>query len=520
MAGETNDKRSARQIVYEAAADAAQAVRVTIDNLRKRELELAHVIKRLDVPAPWEEVTFAGVPLAREEGLEAVPAGLQGTEAGVDPAEAGGDVTAVAPVPRVAATAAAPLEPVGRMSTARLTAMAVETETVDPGDYLGVVQAIQRVEARLTRPLLPNEVVRIVVPQGRYLPFDWNHLSPHDPRACGAKLGAAHLFIHGPSGARRALFDHGKPIPGGDSFPLRPLADGARVSFFGCDFESRGRTVMLTHPKTSGHGMRLAFGSCDFYTRQVGSDDRNWGIQAYSTTVEAANTRFLMPRLLEHPVYVHGHGGDGGYFSGCTFDGFGGNAIQYTQRPSESPTWRRRAVLIEDTTITNGGRFARRAGSAITFAAAGLDVMLRRVRVIDLDDQDTDGQTGTDIGTNYGALAVWLPGSDATTDPIPPYGNGEVEIDECVFAIKNGNRPLVEVSAAAAVALRGGVMLGTTPVSLRSAQRPELVGHVIVAPDVNDRANVVRAHEAFGLIPPAELRVGGITLAHGAAYRD
>lgn len=395
---------------------------------------------------------------------------------------------------------------VGRVTAGRLRGAASLTEDVRTGDgQLGVIRAIQRLEQKLGgRQAAPGEVLRVVVPRGLYRPFDWNHLSVHDPLACGAKLGAGHLFIdaQGP-----AVFDHGEPLPGGDSFPIRPTEQGAWLSFHGCRLNSRGRTILLTHPKDKFHAMRLAFGDCTFTSAGAGSPDRNWGMQLYSTTVEMTDVVFDLGEILEHPVYVHGHGGRGAYFVRADWRGCGGNAIQMTQRPSESTRWQEAWLVMKECRMAGFHRRTGRAGSAVTLAGSGLGLKMIDCSVSDLDSTDTVGQQGPDVGTNYGGLVAWLPTVDADSYP-DGYGNGDLELEGNVFAIRNGNRPLVDIQAARSVRMANNVFLGRDVEIARGAitspRRVELAGN-----QAQDALAKAREFLGWKDAPASRILVGG-----------
>tara|TARA_R110000737_G_scaffold163812_1_gene191365 strand:+ start:258 stop:2066 length:1809 start_codon:yes stop_codon:yes gene_type:complete len=351
---------------------------------------------------------------------------------------------------------------------------------VDAADTLYAYPAVERGDIDIV----------IEVPAGTYRDFAMASGSQWDPKfISGSIFDARSVNIVGPAPERELRYDPlpgsrslntivpsvviepGRPKPGGDAIyisggggdGIRPRAH-ANLRLFGVQVNCAGRSAL--HP-SPGNPFVLEAAACHFgqdATAVAAGTDMKWLWQMYRTSPRVTECSFDAPNIQEHLLYTHGHAdGVDMWMRRCVSTGNGGQVLQCTERAYDVPDAGMQFFDVEDCVFTGFHKFAGRAGSAITFAGSGLHGRMTDTVVVDDDPTDTSGQTGSRVGTNYGALTVWNPqGEEESYASTSGRGRGNASFHAtgCVFAVRNGNRPVAALHDAHSLRLRACAFLG------------------------------------------------------------
>jgi len=340
----------------------------------------------------------------------------------------------------------------------------------------GLSKALQDAEAELHTKTHPGlwDIV-IVVPEGQHDGFGIGTGSPHSsdyisPKIFNAK--AVHLIgpepeatpiYEGAEQARinaKAVISRGRYTPGGDCIGIGAgrKADPPRrfgvLNLVGLELRCCGRAAVLVNGKTDF----ILNGYFSHWTTEpaarLDGADLKWANQLHQTSFSTYCCSADLPGLKEHFAYEHGHA-SGFPSTHLQFFGenTGGQFFQFTERRSEVPDAdaNKAPIIIEHCALTNFGQNIGRAGSAITVAGAGRDVQVLSTVVVDDNPYDTPGQADNIDSTNYGCLVVWCPEDESSSyrhDRPGNLGNGDVIVDDCIFATRNPNRDQVKITDA------------------------------------------------------------------------
>lgn len=142
-------------------------------------------------------------------------------------------------------------------------------------------------------------------------------------------------------------------------------------------------------------------------------------------------------RSKEHGVYRRNGLGQLALYS-CAVHALGGQVIQDVSRRSEGPDYGPGCVVTEDCDFQGFHRHPSRAGSAITVAGSGCELLMHRTTIRDINRQIFPPLDGL---RSHGAVVVWKGGDSWPTES--GRSNISATIVECDFIMHNGDRAVL-----------------------------------------------------------------------------
>ncbi len=298
---------------------------------------------------------------------------------------------------------------------------------------------------------LPKGVIKGVVIGGQ----GWTPLPSVKPWWGDATL---QLFGH-PSGTTiKAVNNEGW----GNSLHLRDDSTwSGRVHFVDLEIECSGTAGLFLGNLSQGTKLleEVELHRCSFRDHPNPNVRTTWGIQANKVALRLYDCLFEIPRSKEHAVYVHAPVGSSGMWR-CIVTGCGGQPWQEVNRPGETPYVGTGTTTIKECTWSGYHGDPGRAGSALTVAGSGRDLVFEDNVVTDLDGQ------GYSSGVVWDGGSYWIFGEDGQPVGVGPGSDlrkskpaaGTVLVTSNVFA-QHGNRPLFQVDSALSATVTGNVFL-------------------------------------------------------------
>ena len=256
----------------------------------------------------------------------------------------------------------------------------------------------------------------------------------------------------------RATIRPFKAVSGGDTVTLGPGSgmddqprEGAHLRLIGIELLTGGRSAMLVN---TGAGVKLGLAYCHLGIEPNAASDefrKLWGLQLYRTSVDSLRCSAHLPGMREHVLYSHGHcAGAGDEHDSLLVTSTGGQCLQYTQRPSEVEFVRNEPIRLRGCVLTGFAQNVSRAGSALTFAGCGRDVIVDGCVILDDEPDDTPGQPESIEDTSYGGIVVWSPegGADSYRERTDGYAHEAVKVTNSMIAIREPNRAPAKFSDA------------------------------------------------------------------------
>ena len=233
-------------------------------------------------------------------------------------------------------------------------------------------------------------------------------------------------------------------------------------------------------------------------------------------------------------LYSHGHcAGAGDEHDSLLVTSTGGQCLQYTQRPSEVEFVRNEPIRLRGCVLTGFAQNVSRAGSALTFAGCGRDVIIDGCVILDDEPDDTPGQPESIEDTSYGGIVVWSPegGADSYRERTDGYAHEAVKVTNSVIAIREPNRAPAKFSDARSLTIFRTAIMTAGDRSARAtindnrwAMTP--IPRYDVRPDVMDVPPIVwgTVEEMLGANPlevgysVVEFEASGVVFEAGAMF--
>ena len=390
---------------------------------------------------------------------------------------------------------------------------------------------------------ISDRCVVITVPPGKHAGFGAGSMSPHSEGFVHAHLWqctAVYIIGVRPQRPRLPGMDPGAPrpnrcrsivtadryIPGGDTINFGDRdghgpREGARLVLCGLQIEACGRAAMLVNV---GRTFELLVYQCHLATNdnaitQAANEGSamKWGCQLYAIDDMWIQCSAHLNSIAEHVWYWHGHGTKGTQIINTLTTACGGQVCQWTEREMDVRDAPVVPAVVQDCVFTGFGQNPGRASMAITAAGAGRALRIFNTVVVDDNPDDTLGQDPSKVGTSYGALTTWTPHADeqsyADEDPTQKgHGNLSLEVVNSVFAIRDGNRPIANITD-----LVEGVIRGTR--FMTGGNSRSLQG--LVAPQLNESGRMVERFLYDGSTEPTEqIRKRADVVARGRLDED
>jgi len=339
----------------------------------------------------------------------------------------------------------------------------------------------------------------------------------------------------------RATIRPFKAVLGGDTVTLGPGSgmddqprEGAHLRLIGIELLTGGRSAMLVN---TGAGVKLGLAYCHLGIEPNAASaevDKKWGLQLYRTSVESLRCSAHLPGMKEHVLYSHGHcAGAADQHDSLFVTSTGGQCLQFTQRPSEVEFVPNEPIRLLGCVLTGFAQNVSRAGSALTFAGCGRDVIVDGCVILDDDPLDTPWQSGSYEDTSYGGLVVWSPrgGEDSYRERTDGYAHESVQVSNSMIAIREPNRAPAKFSDARSLTIFRTAIMTAGDRSARATINDERfamtpIPRYDVRPDVMDVPPIVwsTADEMLGANPikvgysVVEFKASGVVFEAGAMF--
>lgn len=339
----------------------------------------------------------------------------------------------------------------------------------------------------------------------------------------------------------RATIRPFKAVPGGDTVTLGPGSglddqprEGAHLRLIGLEMLTGGRSVMNV---STGAGVKLDLAYCHLGIEPNAASaevDKKWGLQLYRTSVDSLRCSAHLPGMKEHVLYSHGHcAGAADQHDSLFVTSTGGQCLQFTQRPSEVEFVPNEPIRLLGCVLTGFAQNVSRAGSALTFAGCGRDVIVDGCVILDDDPLDTPWQSGSHEDTSYGGLVVWSPrgGEDSYRERTDGYAHESVQVSNSMIAIREPNRAPAKFSDARSLTIFRTAIMTAGDRSARATINDERfamtpIPRYDVRPDVMDVPPIVwsTADEMLGANPievgysVVEFKASSVVFEAGATF--